>query len=413
MATLLTEDFEGGSHGTTATSTNTSFSDASAGTPTFDSTQHIIGSFSCLFNPVASAENLQHSWVAGPTGGLDFYLLLPSLPTGAVFLANMQSATTVRASLRLNADGTLTIRNGLSAAGTSTAALSANTWYRLEWVLDNGAASQTLKIYPDHSLVPLAGGTVTGTYNQGTFNRLLLGVPAANTASLFIDKVKLVDTALFADLGPAATAATPQPDTVAAVAQLFTPTVSFSAVATPGRINLAVDIPLLTASASAVIGPDPVQGTATVPAAGPVFNVVVTPGLMHLVTTVSSPGFVTAERTATAAPDIVTAVASVPLVGITTGGGSGGTGTTRVYRGPVRTETWQISAQETLSVKVDVNQTLYRTAATGVWHVGENLTYVETEGADRLYYGGYQLTLTDDQLDELIAAGLGQYVVTI
>lgn len=84
---------------------------------------------------------------------------------------------------------------------------------------------------------------------------------------------------------------------------------------------------------------------------------------------------------------------------------------TRKFVGPFRFETWPIAPNERLAVKIKVNQTLYR--KDGVWLVGENLNWTDLTGVDRLYYGGYDLALTDEQLDELIAAGLGQYVVDI
>ena len=62
-------------------------------------------------------------------------------------------------------------------------------------------------------------------------------------------------------------------------------------------------------------------------------------------------------------------------------------------------------------MKVTVNQTLYR--KNGVWLVGENLNWPDLVGVDRLYQGGATPPLSDEQLDELIAAGLGQYVVDI
>jgi hypothetical protein len=60
-------------------------------------------------------------------------------------------------------------------------------------------------------------------------------------------------------------------------------------------------------------------------------------------------------------------------------------------------------------VKVTVNQTLYR--KNGVWLVGENLNWPDLVGVDRLYQGGATPPLSDEQLDELIAEGQGQYVV--
>lgn len=83
----------------------------------------------------------------------------------------------------------------------------------------------------------------------------------------------------------------------------------------------------------------------------------------------------------------------------------------RIYQGPTRVESWPLAPGARIAVKVVVNQTLYR--VDGVWHIGENLTYSDTANADRVYYGGYDLALSSAQLDELVAAGLGQYVITV
>jgi hypothetical protein len=81
---------------------------------------------------------------------------------------------------------------------------------------------------------------------------------------------------------------------------------------------------------------------------------------------------------------------------------------TRKFVGPTRVEIWPISPDARIGVKVTVNQTLYR--KNGVWLIGENLNWPDLVGVDRLYQGGAS-DLTDEQLDELIAEGQGQYVV--
>jgi hypothetical protein len=98
----------------------------------------------------------------------------------------------------------------------------------------------------------------------------------------------------------------------------------------------------------------------------------------------------------------------------TPGGGGGGEtpppSGTRRFVGPTRIESWPIAPNGRLAVKVTVNQTLYR--KDGVWLVGENLNWTDLVGVDRLYQGGATPPLSDDQLDELVAEGQGQYVVS-
>ncbi len=97
----------------------------------------------------------------------------------------------------------------------------------------------------------------------------------------------------------------------------------------------------------------------------------------------------------------------------TPGGGGGETpppSGTRRFVGPTRIETWPIADGAPLAVRVTVNQTLYR--KNGTWLVGENLNWTDLEGVDRLYQGGATPQLSDAQLDELVAEGQGQYVVS-
>ena len=73
------------------------------------------------------------------------------------------------------------------------------------------------------------------------------------------------------------------------------------------------------------------------------------------------------------------------------------------FRSPQRTEIWPIAPGERLAVKVEINLTMYR--INGQWHAGENLSYTDLAGADRVYYGGYDVTVPDDELAEMVSQG--------
>lgn len=314
MTTLLVEDFGGGSNGATANNTNTAFSDGSTGTPTFDNTRAISGTQSLLIDTLGAAEYMQETMTAGATFGLRFYVFLTALPAATTYLAAMQSATTIRAQLGVNTDGTVRIRNSTILAATTTFALSTGVWWRLEWILDNGGTSQSLRVYAEHDGTNQVGGSITGTYNQGTINRLLFGTPAAATITYNTGGVKLVDTATFTDLGPAGTSAFPAPTVITAVTTIPAPTpaISVNATATPVVISSLSTILPMAGSAAATMLPDATAGTASVPTPTVAAPSSPTPARVVGQAVVFTPAQVLASRIATATPVVVTATATVP-----------------------------------------------------------------------------------------------------
>lgn len=203
MATLLDEDFETGAPGVTISAANSAFNGGAVATPTFDATRAVTGAQSALFNPTASAESVQLTFgAATATFSVRFYLYVPTLPAVNTFLINLQSTATVRASLRLNTDGTISLRNFTTAVATSVGAITAAAWYRIEWQLDNGATNQSARIFSGSGTTPI-GTDTSGTYNQGTMDRALFGVPTSGTLTYNADAVLMSDTAAY--LGPAAT----------------------------------------------------------------------------------------------------------------------------------------------------------------------------------------------------------------
>ena len=200
MAVVLTEDFEGAANGATATTSNTAFTQNITATPTFDSSQFASGTRSIRINPVSTTESLTYSGASTASKSVRFYLRLTALPAATTYIANMQASTTARAQIGINSDGTVRLRNGnTTLVATTTAAMSINTWYRLEWKCDGGTSTQTIKLFSLHSTTPL--DTQSGTFNTGAIDRFQLGVVANATLDAFFDAVVLDDTVT--DIGPA------------------------------------------------------------------------------------------------------------------------------------------------------------------------------------------------------------------
>jgi hypothetical protein len=194
-----------------------------------------------------------------------------------------------------------------------------------------------------------------------------------------------------------ATGSTATPSTVHGAVSIGTPTILNGADVTvhPATVVGRASIPTLIGQVSSTMFPDTVAAQATIPS--PTESVqqsqVVVPQItVAYAITIGTPTIVAEDNTP--------------------GGGGGNTpppSGTRRFVGPTRIEVWPISPDARIGVKVTVNQTLYR--KNGVWLVGENLNWPDLEGVDRLYQGGATPPLSDEQLDELVAEGQGQYVV--
>jgi hypothetical protein len=203
VATLMSEDFEGATSGTAVTAANTAFVSVT-GSPTYDSAQFMVGTQSALLNPSTALQYGSYQiGAAAASMSVRWYLRLAALPTAVTYLASPLSLSTIRAQVGLNADGTVRIRNATTLVATTmlAAALSAGTWYRIEWQLDGPGATQVLRIFAGHGTTPISGADISGTFNTGTVDRMLLGVPVSGTVTLNMDAVKMTDVAEW--IGPA------------------------------------------------------------------------------------------------------------------------------------------------------------------------------------------------------------------
>jgi hypothetical protein len=230
-----------------------------------------------------------------------------------------------------------------------------------------------------------SGGTVAaGTYSGDVFTS------ASNSTANAIALGFIIKASTGTD-------ATATPSTVAAAASIGTPDIGNGTDVTvhPATVVGTAVFQSLVGQVSSTMQPDTVAATTTI----------TSPSEAAQQTEVVIPDLTVAGTTTIGTPTIV-AEDNTP------GGGGGDTpppSGTRTFVGPTRTETWPLAPGARIAVTVVVNQTLYRKS--GVWLVGENLNWADLEGVDRLYQGGATEALSDDQLDELVAEGQGQYVV--
>lgn len=102
------------------------------------------------------------------------YFRITTLATVNLYLGNVSSAATagtVQADWRVNpTTSTVSLRNSTTAVGTSSAALSVNTWYRSEWKVDPATSTQELRIYLGEATTTLL--TLTGAYGGAANTRV-------------------------------------------------------------------------------------------------------------------------------------------------------------------------------------------------------------------------------------------------
>lgn len=213
MASLFSEGFETGPSGAALTTTNTTFTAVTASGFSFTaSPTPAVGALAATASTPTTAANrlLEKTFTAAAAVYHRQYINIPANPGAAVFLGSMLSTATVRAGLRLNAAGTLTLRNNTVAVYTSTQVLPLGVWVRIEWRVDNTAAAQELRVFSGANLHGTTPDWTSGvqTYNSGTIDKVQAGFTTAVASfTATFDAMAADDTTW---VGPAAT--TPPPD---------------------------------------------------------------------------------------------------------------------------------------------------------------------------------------------------------
>lgn len=194
MAIDFTEGLEGGTAGADLTTANTGFDQISGTAPTFSTVGVHGGSLSMQASAAAAISSVRHILAAGlrPVSFLRWYMTFQADPAAVTAIFSASSAGTLRAQVRINTARTLSLRNSTTTVFTSTAALAVDTLYRLEWDLDNTATTQALRIFlGDSSTVVENSGAQT--YNTGTHDRFVAGLPAAATWTWQLDDLQIRD----------------------------------------------------------------------------------------------------------------------------------------------------------------------------------------------------------------------------
>ncbi|MEO3860110.1 hypothetical protein [Acrocarpospora sp. B8E8] len=215
--TLLSNSLEGGTPGAVITAANsgglsgTAFGDSSVDTGNtlaYDSTTAAHGSVSAQVSTGVGSGQAWVAWTSGLPGtsptiwGRSYYRFAGN-PSAAVNVFRILSGSNgIMGSIRVNANGTLGMLHGSGTlSGTSTAALTAGAWWRIEVMVTAGTAttgSMACQIFwsPDATTpdqVLSVSGVNTGAVNP---SRLRVGVVsnAASVAPFHFDDLALSDT---------------------------------------------------------------------------------------------------------------------------------------------------------------------------------------------------------------------------
>lgn len=215
---LLTNSNEGGSNGTTITTGNSGGASGNAwdsilftaGTCAYDNAQASHGTLAANHATAGTAASIQLQWEAS-TGnparmfGRYYYRYTSTTLTLDLHRVRSSSSNQVARLSVASSTGFLQLRNGANTVvATSSAALSTNTWYRIEWDFRPGSVTNTAVLYLGDSVVALETLSASSTYSaDADIGQFHLGnlSSQASVGSRWFDDIAVTDVGW---LGPAA-----------------------------------------------------------------------------------------------------------------------------------------------------------------------------------------------------------------
>jgi hypothetical protein len=203
MANTLTEHFDSGAQGAAVTTASTAFAAVTlVGTAavTYDSTNAIAGGRGAKM-VVGNATTAGDVILRHDVGSLvttryaRAYYTFSVVPSAVSVLMEARiAAGTTRAQVRLSTAGKLVLTNQFTTVATSTLTLATGQPFRIEWELINGTR-QTLRIFTGTNVNGTTPDeTITGTFNTGTFERILFGAIDGYVGTLWADEIAVDDT---------------------------------------------------------------------------------------------------------------------------------------------------------------------------------------------------------------------------
>ena len=214
-------NFEGGTQGTTLTTANTGGASGNAfdninstNSPTiaFDNTHVANGALACKLATTTATTPLAE-WTSNTLGTQTQvwyrqYLYLTGIPASAIRTIALRSNGALAAAIGISLTGKLQLINSASGVATTlTHAIPLNAWFRIEgYIVGDPAAgviSCSMYAAPYNSTSPVETKTATSQNTGGVLNQYWFGeqVSIANLPSFWMDDIGISN---FAALGPSA-----------------------------------------------------------------------------------------------------------------------------------------------------------------------------------------------------------------
>lgn len=217
--TLLTNNFGGGTNGTTISTVNSggasgnafdSVSISSTSAIIFDSTHAAHGSYSAKYTTGASGTTALTEWTTSlgtqATVYFRLYMFISAGLSPGVRFCRLQSGASHAGSLLLtNTTITLSYGSGFTGGATFSTVIPTSQWFRVEGFVTGsattGAVSATLYL-PQDSTIPVETQANTGVNTVGPLAQIWFGQAnsAANSGPFWLDDVAASTTGY---LGPA------------------------------------------------------------------------------------------------------------------------------------------------------------------------------------------------------------------
>jgi hypothetical protein len=170
--------------------------DSTSGSVTLNSSTPLKGSYSASLTN-ASSSSLQENFTAADDVYVSFALRIDALPSTSARIAFLSNAGTTIGNIQLMPDGKLQLRNGSTTIGTSTAALSTGTTYRVAIHQKKGAGGNAvLEAYLANDGAAFGSpfaASAAGTWTTPA-DRLRFGATSGGALTVTFDDIS-IDTA--------------------------------------------------------------------------------------------------------------------------------------------------------------------------------------------------------------------------
>jgi hypothetical protein len=181
------EDYEGAADEDAISSANSDY-DIITGSPVFDSAEAMRGSFSGRYASAGAITSTGKTFTARAEIYDRVYFKINGSPAAAMYFMGCNSSGTIRAQNRINADRTITVRNGTTAVYTFSTVCATGTWYRVERHINLTAGTQETRLFLGHDTTAIETSGSVAAPSALTADRVAYGnLTAVTGTTIWID----------------------------------------------------------------------------------------------------------------------------------------------------------------------------------------------------------------------------------